>query len=97
MTGAESRRLSTVDLEAFVRSSDVRATRAAYASYVPYVCDCSYCRNFQAQSDLVPPEVRSLLERMGIDPMKLSEVCEFGRSDGGGRLYQAECPFPGQR
>ena len=42
-------------------------------------CGCAGCRNFAAQRDVVyPPSFRELLEQLGIDPNKESEIDEYG-------------------
>jgi hypothetical protein len=59
---------------------DGERTRAAYAAMKngsAERCWCPYCRNFAAQRSTVYPEsFRLLLDELGIDPEKESEVYE---------------------
>jgi len=83
----------SVGLDRIARASDVQATRAAYAGFKPWACDCSYCRNFRLQMNRIPEQIWLLLQKMGIDAEKPNEIVEYGGCDGGGRLYEIEWPF----
>ena len=85
--------MSTIDLEKFIRASDIAATRTTYNDFYPYVCDCCYCRNFRSQSHLIPEQIRLLLQTMGIDYERPNEIVEYGKSKDGGRLYGVEWAF----
>lgn len=85
--------MSTIDLDKFVRASDIVATRTIYIGFDPYVCGCDYCRNFRAQTDLIPEQILSLLLLMGIDAERPNEIVEYGKCEQGGRLYGVEWPF----
>src|SRR5947208_263577 len=86
-------RTSEVDSESFIRISDTESTRSIYARFVPHVCACACCRNYRAHAEPVPPQVRSLLVSMGVDPEKPNEILEFGKSKQGGRVYEPEWAF----
>jgi hypothetical protein len=45
-------------------------------------CTCVYCRNFAAQrADVYPPAFRTLLDQLGIDPLKEGEVYDVAGAD----------------
>jgi hypothetical protein len=51
-------------------------------------CTCAYCRNVHPQlPDILGPEVRELLRRLGVDPLKPSEAVHYGRQKDGSNLY----------
>lgn len=88
--------LSTVRIFGQAVGAEVDATRAAYARWMPYHCDCCYCRNVRAQwQKIVREDVRSALASLGIDPEKPGEIVDFGRQDKAGRLCEVEWPFLG--
>jgi hypothetical protein len=59
-------------------------------------CGCSYRMNFAAQrSSVFPDEFRSLLNNIGIDPVKEGEVYEVG-PDGDCRIYGGWFYFAGE-
>jgi hypothetical protein len=60
-------------------------------------CGCSFCRNFVAQRAYVyPASFLALLDQLGIDPAKESEVYECGPTDDGKRFYGGWLFFSGQ-
>lgn len=70
---------------------DVEATRAAYAA-VPAGgtdrCRCEQCVNFErARERAYPPELRALLEELGVDWRKEAEACHLTRLRPGWHLY----------
>lgn len=84
-----------VDFSGLRRVADVDATRVLYQSFAPYVCDCSYCRNFRAQwDDIITDQVRDALQAAGIDPRRPVEVVEYGKGVSG-RDYGVEWAFVG--
>ena len=73
-------------------SVDRDATIAAYAETElgasDYLCDCSGCRNFRlARAQVFPGGFLALLDRLGIDPLKESEVFQYARLAPGRHSY----------
>lgn len=72
--------MHTVDIGGYVLEFDPVATAAAHASLVapgPEECGCWYCRNWIAGGrDLVPKQVRALLQRFGVPLNGETEVWE---------------------
>ena len=70
---------------------DKPATLAAYASLeggFAERCGCADCRNFAAQrTTAFPPDFLTLLDRLGIDPLKEGEAFEYGPEPSGKHLY----------
>ena len=50
-------------------------------------CPCSYCKNYVAASTSFPAEFLSLLDDLGVDPSKASEVYEVCENENGTHLY----------
>ena len=50
-------------------------------------CPCSYCKNYVAASTSFPAEFLSLLDDLGVDPSKASEVYEICENENGTHLY----------
>lgn len=58
---------------------DVEATIAAFAAYVPRVCDCLGCRNFRAAREAIfAGPILELFSEFGIDPTKPAEIYDLG-------------------
>jgi hypothetical protein len=78
---------------------DREATLQAYSAVAkggPDECGCLYCRNFVAARELVyPGEFRALLERLGIDYRKESEVWEVSPDKSRIRFYSGLFHFIG--
>ena len=70
---------------------DKSATQAAYTSLeggFAERCGCAGCRNFAAQrTTAFPPEFLTLLDQLGIDPLKEGEAFEYGPEPSGKHLY----------
>ncbi|WP_284640785.1 hypothetical protein [Paenibacillus silviterrae] len=68
---------------------DVKATREYYQCHPKITdgCDCIYCKNFVAAVELMPQDVASFFESLGIDPTKEGEVSEYCENTDGTHLY----------
>jgi len=59
-------------------------------------CECAYCRRFRnVRDEVYPQNVRTILERMGIDYKKESEVSQICEVEGRKRLYGGSFVFFG--
>lgn len=60
-------------------SVDVGRTREYYAAHpLPWVtCTCGGCRNFVEAVKLLPDEVKTFFDRLGVDPEKPAETCWY--------------------
>src|SRR5262245_32030902 len=79
---------------------DRAATQAAYAK-VPIggadSCGCDPCRNWvQSRDRLLPPELRALLDQLGIAPDRDAEVYHCARLESGLHSYGGWYHFVGQ-
>ncbi|MFM9997019.1 MAG: hypothetical protein ACKVU4_14605 [Phycisphaerales bacterium] len=75
---------------------DVEATREVYATFEPYRCTCSMCRNFLAAwHRVLPPSVVRVLGQLGIEPTKPHHITHFARNSPGSHLYEVEWAFLG--
>ncbi len=83
--------MGTLELAGYRPSYDVAATAAAYAAIQlpgPEECGCWYCRNWVASRDrLATPEVRELLDRLGVPADGEIEVWEVPADASGRHLY----------
>lgn len=80
-------------------TADREATAKAYAA-APMgrseTCDCSGCRNFRmARSQMFPAGFLGLLDDLGIDPQKASEIVHYGRLEDGLHYYGGWYHFVG--
>lgn len=87
--------------------ADAEATRAYYGAHpLPWLgCGCDGCRNFERAVKLLPPAVRALFSRLGLDPEKPGEIYVLYQTEDGqclyggfyhlrGRLLAGESPWP---
>jgi len=59
-------------------------------------CECAYCRRFRnVRDEVYPQNVRTILERMGIDYRKESEVYQICEVEGRKHLYGGSFVFFG--
>jgi hypothetical protein len=84
--------MTRLEFDGWALECDVDATRRAYeqiAVMPRQVCDCLYCRNFEAaRSVAIPDEALALYAQLGISPELEVETYELGPPRGGpGREY----------
>jgi len=61
---------------------DADKTRAFYQrKYTPAECSCAGCRNFREAVGILPREVKSFFDNLGIDMKKMREVYTFNAND----------------
>jgi len=65
-----------------------QATQTAYDNSVED-CFCAYCRNFRKAYHSLHPELIDLMNRLGIDPQKPSNITEYVINKDGTHLYCA--------
>ncbi len=92
--------METLNIQHWIVKYDKSATRLAYSQIDmgdPEVCRCEYCLNFAAARDEVYPiEVMKVLEEIGIDYRKESEVFFCNKEDDGKLCYIGELCFVGR-
>jgi hypothetical protein len=88
-----------MNIKHWIVKYDKIATRLAYSQIdvgIPESCPCEYCPNFVAVRDEVHPiEVLKMLEKIGIDYRKESEVFFCNKEDDGKLCYAGELCFVG--
>jgi hypothetical protein len=65
---------------------DKEATELAFV-HQSYDCDCSYCQNFLASYHNLPEDYFELLNKLGIDPAKPSEIIEYCKNNDETHFY----------
>ena len=73
--------MQVIEFNGWTFEVDRKATEAVYAAETASVdeCGCSDCRRFDAaRYDLLHPDARALLERLGVDVAKETELVNFG-------------------
>lgn len=65
---------------------DKEATAAAQQN-MSGECQCGYCRNYRLASRDLPTAFLSLLDSLGIDPARPSEISEVSENGDGTHLY----------
>lgn len=86
-----------IDLRGWALQVDAERTREFYDA-LPYLsCDCGDCQNFIAAYDLLPADVRSVFDALGIDPRKEGgEVYSYVHHDDGSTMYGGVMLFVGE-
>jgi hypothetical protein len=84
----------------WILRADPDATRRAYERIEQGSaegCACDPCKNFlMVRDEAYPPDVRTLLESLGIDYRKETEICHYCRLPSGLQLYSGWFYFSGE-
>ncbi len=63
----------------------------------PEMCVCDQCKNFvQGREQIYPKRLMTMLDRLGIDYQKETELCYFNRVKPGWHFYKGWFHFVGQ-
>jgi hypothetical protein len=90
--------MKTLKYETWVIEYDDALTRSIYRNITggTKTCTCLYCDNFSCARDSVyPDDFKKLLDQLGIDPEKETEVFQYNRISPGWHLYGGWFHFVG--
>lgn len=91
--------MTTIEIYPWKVTYDLEATRSLYAAAEDGEadrCDCAYCQDFRnLRGQVYPLNIRTILERIGIDYQKESEVYHICKLEDRKHLYGGSFVFFG--
>ncbi len=96
----QNNNMTTIIFKEWKFIADKVTTQEAYANMSmgrPDSCGCNLCKNFVNNRDnTYPNEIKILLNDLGVDFRKESEICHFYKQDNGLHLYSGWFHFKGR-